>query len=36
MQFTIALLVGLMSVAFKQSALAFSIDFSRVKGFGDL
>ena len=33
--FTVALLTELMSVAFKQSALAFSIDFSGLPGFGD-
>lgn len=32
--FTIALLTGFISVAFKQSALAFSIDFSGLPGFG--
>src|SRR6476620_7056360 len=33
--FTVALLTELMSVAFKQSALAFSIDFSGLPGLGD-
>jgi len=33
--FTVALLTGLVSVLFKQSALAFSIDFSGLPGFGD-
>jgi hypothetical protein len=33
--FTVALLTGLMSVAFKQSTFAFSIDFSGLPGFGD-
>jgi hypothetical protein len=32
--FTIALLTGFISVAFKQSALAFSIDFNGLPGFG--
>jgi hypothetical protein len=32
--FTIALLTGFISIAFKQSALAFSIDFSGLPGFG--
>jgi hypothetical protein len=31
--FTIALLTGFISIAFKQSALAFSIDFSGLPGF---
>jgi Collagen triple helix repeat (20 copies) len=32
--FTIALLTGFISIAFKQSALAFSIEFSGLPGFG--
>jgi hypothetical protein len=33
--FTIALLTGFLSIAYKQSAFAFSIDFSGLPGFGD-